>query len=97
MQTKSHEPSKEKESKESLQVVLSQYYGAYVDNVMSDKSHRPTDRIVETYRAILRCILPDTSFESTIDLMVSLGCFSSVKTKNELRNLFNLRKAELIS
>jgi len=54
-----------------------------------------TDRVIETYRGILNHIAPETTFEATIDLLIELGCFSSLKTKNELRVLFDTRLKEV--
>lgn len=107
MQTKSHGSPKENESRQSLQDTVGKAdssHSAYIRGVsltrqfaVDTTTPKVVDRIVETYRGILRTLTPDVTFEATIEVMVRLGCFSSLKTKTELRQLFDLRKSELIS
>jgi hypothetical protein len=107
MQTKSHGSPKENESRQSLLDTVGKAgishsahtpYSRLTSQFMTDTTTpKVVDRIVETYRGILRTLTPDVTFEATIEVMVRLGCFSSLKTKTELRQLFDLRKSELIS
>jgi hypothetical protein len=88
METKAHVETKANVSMESSCSNLEYYFTKSKDTV--------TDRIVETYRGIIQHLTPDVTFEATIDVMIALGCFSSLKTKNELRILYDLRQREII-
>jgi hypothetical protein len=88
MEAKSSLQGKENGTNGSLNVKLSEYYRI-------NRSVGVIDRIIELYRSILRTIDVETSFEDTIQVMTTLGCYSSVKTKSELSALYNLRIAEL--
>jgi hypothetical protein len=90
MQTKENgrEP-KSNESRGKLKEKLGNYFS--VDRT----TPRPSDRIIETYRGVLRGIRSVVAFEDTVDVMIALGCFSSTRTKTDLRLLFDERMAEL--
>lgn len=90
MQTKSHglDP-KEKESKNMFPK------GGSERAYQANRSNRVVDRVVNLYCAILANVYLGVTFEATIQAMVSLGHFSSEKTKGELKVLYDLKMLEL--
>jgi len=88
METNAHGAPKASEDQKNFNSNLEYYFS-------KTRQGSTTDRIVETYRGILNHIAPDTTYESTIDLLKGLGYFSSLKTKNELRVLFDTRLKEV--
>jgi hypothetical protein len=87
MKTKAHEPSKANVNNTGFNRNLSDYF--------SESRTTVVDRVVETYRGIIKYATPETTFEATIDALVALGYFSSLKTKTELRVLFETRIREV--
>lgn len=80
-QTSSHDSSV---NQGRLNEILSEAFGK------TRRRINAVDRIIETYRGILRHIHDQVTFDDTIQAMVSLGYYASGTTKAELKALFDL-------
>lgn len=58
-----------------------------------NRNVRVIDRIVELYRNVLRVSTSETTFQQTIEVMISLGYYSSIKTQCELKVLYEVHMA----
>jgi len=88
MKTNAHGSPKASANSDNFNSNLEQYFSRARGNTV-------TDRVIETYRGILNHLAPDTSYEATIEALTALGYFSSLKTKHELRVLYDTRLKEV--
>lgn len=80
--------AKGREGNSELNYRLSEHFAKY-------RGDNATSRIVDMYCAILKNVKLDHTFEDTIQLLTSLGMFSSVLTKTELRVLYDTHISQL--